>query len=476
MHLTRVALSGLLASVVFGAACNSGSLMNTASNPPGAQTASVSLTMGDTPPAGVAVISFEITVDKAMLEPGDVPLLSTSTQVEVKHLEIEKAFLSTAKVPAGQYTSIVVAFSSPELTIQNNSGSAIGNCANGAVCELKPTLTTPSVNFSGPPFPLTIGADSSSGLLLDFNLTNSLQSDLSVSPSISFSQVSGPQAGEQEGDGEGDDQEQEMEEVQSLVGPVTAVDPANSQFTLMDKATGQSLTINVDSNTEFSDFQEAGLTDAFSSLAAGQTVQVELSLMTGGSMLAKKVELLQAQNQAEGEIDGTIVTVDSATQFEMVVMQESEEDGEMSVGMPVTVMIASGAQFSVDTDGVILNSGLSFASASDLMVGQNVEVRRTSASSGTTIVSDQVRLRRSTLTATVNATNGTSFTVNSLSALFTGAGITEIQVTTTPQTEFEDVNGVGGLTQGDQVSLSGLLFKTSPDPTLVADAVRKREP
>src|SRR5947209_7323977 len=51
--------------------------------------AAVSLTITDTPPTGVTLLSFEVNVTGAMLNPGSVDLLGGKgpTQIEVKQLE-----------------------------------------------------------------------------------------------------------------------------------------------------------------------------------------------------------------------------------------------------------------------------------------------------------------------------------------------------------------------------------------------------
>src|SRR5713226_7510507 len=70
--------------------------------------AAVSVTMTDTPPAGVTLLSFEVNVTGATLNPGSVDLLGGKgpIQIEVKQLETESAFLSTATVTPGTFTSL----------------------------------------------------------------------------------------------------------------------------------------------------------------------------------------------------------------------------------------------------------------------------------------------------------------------------------------------------------------------------------
>src|SRR5713226_7894005 len=66
----------------------------------GAAAAAVSVTITDTPPTGVTLLSFEVSVTGATLNPGGVDLLGGKgpIQIEVKQLETESAFLSTATV------------------------------------------------------------------------------------------------------------------------------------------------------------------------------------------------------------------------------------------------------------------------------------------------------------------------------------------------------------------------------------------
>jgi len=479
MRSTRVLLLGLLVSAVLWNACGSGSMSPVVQNKPPAPadngTATVSLTMGDTPPAGVTILSFELKVTAAVLNPHDpthspVSLLAQPVEVEIKRLEIERAFLNTASVPADTYDSITVTFANPQLTILNTSSGPIAGCAAGTVCKLEPPLGPASVTVSSAPFPLDLTGNSQAGLLLDFNLNDSIQVDLSIQPSVSFTQLALVP---------GDDKpqpEEEMDEIEDVAGQVTAVDVANQQFTFLNPLNGQTLAIQVNDATRFEDFDEAGLANTFAALAVGQVVEVDLTLMTGGSLVAKRVELRHTENEVEDEFEGTVVAVDSPTQIKMIVVSESDDSGTIQVGDQVTVTLESGAQFRIDDDGLTVPSDLVFASAADLLVGQNVQVRAASGSSGAAVTTDRVRLRRSRFTAAVAAISDSNFSVNSLPGYFGMADppITQIDVRSTSETDFEDVSGISGLAVGNTVSLRGLLFKTSGNPLLLADTVRKR--
>jgi len=144
----------------------------------------------------------------------------------------------------------------------------------------------------------------------------------------------------------------------------------------------------------------------------------------------------------------------------------------------VTISINAGAQYAVDSDDLsaAIPSGVSFASASDLLVGQEVKVRLLIVSSpitGTTVTTDRVKLHLSQFPGTVASLNVLNFAVNNLPALFTSNGINQVQVVVSSGTEFEGVSGGSSLTAGNNVVLRGLLFKTAGDPILVAKKVRK---
>jgi len=78
------------------------------------------------------------------------------------------------------------------------------------------------------------------GIKLDFNVNTSIQNDLSINPAVTIAQVVHR---------EDADEDKEMEDLDEVEGQVTAV--GTNQFTLMNRRSGKSFTINVDSNTVF---------------------------------------------------------------------------------------------------------------------------------------------------------------------------------------------------------------------------------
>jgi uncharacterized protein DUF4382/uncharacterized protein DUF5666 len=431
----------------------------------------VVLTVSDVPPAGVTVLSFQLTVTGAVLDPGNVSLVSAPITVDVARLQAEAALLSLSQVPGGDYSSITLTFASPQLAIINNSAVAVANCAPGAVCKIQSSLTSTSVTYSASPFPVTVSAGSSTGLHLDFNLSNSLQSDLSATPTITFSEfLPGSSSAP-------------IEKIDSLLGVVKSVDAAQQQFTLQPGEPGPSnnppLTVAVDDQTQFVYFDQIGLPNDFSSVAVvlnrygvEATVEIDATVAAGGTLLARKIVFKQQPMPNERGGGGTIVSLPNPpAQFNVEMFEDLLGGITPPTSAPGTVMLDTGTQFSVDAQGLTLPAGFSFASANDLLVGQNASAN---VALILQFIADQVVLERSVLTATVKSVSGTTLVLDNLPGLFAAAGITEIQVATSTQTDFRNVSGAGGLSPQDEVSIRGFLFKTSGGPVLLADIVRKQ--
>ncbi len=465
-------------SLAFLASCGKYSPMNPRNDH---NAALVSLSMTDAPPAGVTILSFEVSLTGATLNPGNADLLGGKSpiRIELKNLETEAAFLSTASIPAGNYSTLNLNFANPELTFQNNTGATLAGCAPNAVCQIEPTAVL-AATVNGP---FNVSANTQSGLLVDVNLATVVSNSLAVDFSSPSAVTAQPQAGENNG---------ELEDLDDVNGTLQAV--IGSQFTL---ATSMgNIIVTTDSNTQFKDFTNCAAAN-FSCLQNGQSVDADLLLMASGSFLAKKVEL--ADDEAEGEnengngnggnddLEGVVFKVDSPSQFEIVVLDEMANIANVSAGNPVTVTLSTGGGLSFRVDSNGLNVPLSLQSAfegatdtSQLLPGQTVQIRNRSMSGGPapaaiTITTDRVRLRMASFTAAVSgAPSGANFNVGNLPGVFTSAGIQTIQVQTSSQTNFSNVAGVGSLTDGTSVSLRGLLFAGSPTPTLIADKVIKR--
>jgi len=90
----------------------------------------------------------------------------------------------------------------------------------------------------------------------------------------------------------------------------------------------------------FQDFERGGCTVSpqdFSCVKMDQILEVELSESGTGTMLAKRVEFVE--NASKQAIKGTITSVDSSTQFHMVVFKEEPAVNGISEGSPVVITI-----------------------------------------------------------------------------------------------------------------------------------------
>ncbi len=432
--------------------------------------AAVSVTITDTPPAGVTLLSFEVNVTGAMLNPGSVDLLAGKgpIQIEVKQLETESAFLSTATVTPGTFTSLTLTFANPELTFKNDTGAALAGCAVGAVCEIKPTGTlTSTVDFPGPG--IVIMANSPTGIQVDVNpdtiLSATLGVDFSLAGAVSVQQLTMKPAGE-------------LDDLDDLRGAVQNLDTTNKKFTL--HTSDGDFPITTDNNTEF-DFGACAANN-FTCLQNNQVVEVDAKLMAGGMFLAKKIGF--EDDVEDDELEGMVFKIDDATHFEMVVLDELRSVNNVSVGNP-TVVSLSNPGFQVKAEDLPVPSALQgdFEGATDtsrLLPGQTVQIRLTGpANPGppVAVTTNRVRLRMTQFTANVKAGSivPPNFSVDTLPALFTNAGTSSIHVQTSSKTDFERVSGVIALVDGNTVSLRALLFNNGAlPPELIAKKVRKR--
>lgn len=481
MRRANFALAIVIVCVGVLVACGGGSMSTQTST--GGGMVPMSLTIRDNPPMGVTVLSFEIQITGAALQPSDasmqaVSLLAKPTEVELEHLQTESALLANVNVPAGNYDGVTVTFASPQLTILNQTGATLTvggqNCLNMQICELNPALNAAMASVQAPmaPFPIMLSMNSPVELRMDFNVNTSIQqNDLSITPAISVKQIQ---------------KAEEDEDEIRVIGEVKSIDSMMGTFTVQDLFTGNPSTFSTGNNTEF-DFEDACNADDFSCLQMGQVVRVEAQQQQDGSLFATEVKLFAEGNQLA--IEGTVTTINAGANSFQIVIGHEEGFGEEQmqhggIGMPLTVVLVPAATFATDTTGISLPAGLNFASLADMMVGQSVRVHPTGLSiMGTppniSITADQVKLEPAQVTGTITAINGNAspptLTLGNLPPLFTNSGTSSLQVDVLSTTMFEDVSSLSGLNGGNIISVEGLLFKSTNPPTVVAEKIFKRE-
>ena len=153
----------------------------------------------------------------------------------------------------------------------------------------------------------------------------------------------------------------------------------------------------------------------------------------------------------------------------------------LNIGETATVQYSVSPQTTFDVDFAhadslpVSTSGFLFAVPADLVVGQQVSIRRNNTSSGATIKADRVRLRSSRITAAVSNIGSGIITLSSIPSVISGhGGISMILAQTTSPTIFFEIGGtinISDITQGLPVSVRGPLFNVSGGRTLAATKV-----
>ena len=510
--MRRITLALLIVVVgLFMAGCGSQS-STTSNNPPG-NTAPVGMTITDTPPQGVTVLFFQLSITGATLTSStgtQVSLLSSTNPipVNVSQLQSELFFLGATNVAGGTYNNLSVTFANPQLTIYNGSGSAIGSCANDTVCQITPSLTTGSswtVSFSStstPPFSVTLTAASPVAFKLDIHLDTVIQSDLSLDLSVpngvTVSVISPPPP--------------RLGKVRGTIQTVTSSSGSSSgQFTLQTWW-GRTFTIDVNGSTNYENFPTgANCTDTAGSigcLAAGQYVKVTVTLQSDGSLLATDVDYLapSAQLSVEGTIIG-LSTSNGNTIMDLILLWEpsSSMSNMLPLGHFAQVTVPPTASYAINWNGFTFTapSGvtLSFASASDLQVGQQVLVVvqgtvNTSGAAvssafgppGVTFTASDITLETSQITGTVASvpTSSGSFTLATFPVFFVPPSATPgsppswapviitVQTSANGATTLTNFSSLSTLAVNNVVSVDGWVFSTPPPTgaiTVAADQV-----
>jgi hypothetical protein len=474
-------LAVLLGIGLFGlslAGCGSSGTFTTGNPGTNAGMSTVSLTVGDDPPTGVAVLRFQVQITSAMLQPTDatqpaVSMLLGPTNVELLHLQTETAPLGNVNVPAGSYSSITASFANPQMTIFNNTNQTLTlgaqSCAAGQFCVFNPPLNQTSATVQAPtaPFPVTLSANSPLGFEMHFDVNASVQGDLTISPKITLKKVipATPTSPVSQF---------------HIIGRITSV--TNPSFMIQSGFGGLTASIATTATTAYN--FPACAADNFSCLVDGQVVEVGVSLIPGGTFTASSVRLLEQQNLPS--LQGIVVHVNAAqNQFDMILQDLQESFPSVLPGLLISVQTNNSTTFSVNTDGVTIPAGLTFTGASGLVAGQRVEIHPLATpvvTPGPTalplinVSADSVTLESSQVAGvvgTVNASgNPAGFTLLQLSPILAHSNISLIDVDTVTGTVFVDITGLGDMHSGDKVFVGGLLFNTTGAPTLVAERVR----
>jgi len=449
LRFTMLALAMGLALVAFG--CS-----NAANKTTTMTAANVQFKIGDAPADSVLSLVLTIThVDLMQQGGGTITVLDSPTKIELTHLAGTVESFVAANVPPGTYQSAAVSISTVDVTyIPASSTTPVGK-----TFTLNTTINVmfnPAVTISKAP----------SVLSFDFNAAQSLTFDSAgnvtgINPVITVS-VQVISSGEQEND-------EEHGEIEDMVGTISGAMAAS--FALTPEPGSSAQTFTVDANTKFED----GISQ-FADLNPGMLVEVDAVTQSDGSLLATKVELMEA---SEGmEADG-IVTATSGTSVTLLVLHEGGNMSTDMVGTPLTVDVSNAVFKSPlgNSDFSMLLRGLPFTPKFDkvtVAVGQRVQVNAPVTSQmKNSFSATQVRLQRQALSGTVGAApmgSNASFLLllDADSAFVKLTGVSSVNVYQGPGTQ--EMTPVAPSTK---IRVRGLLFFDGTNYQFVAARVAK---
>jgi hypothetical protein len=438
------------------------------STTPSAGNVPVVVTMGDTPPTGVTVLDSSIVVTGLTLVGQGVSndsLITSNKTVELSNLLTSTDLLADTNAVAGTYSGLTITFATPTLTIQNSSTAALSvngtTCNIGAICTVSPTLNSASVSITSSPFPLTLSANTPITLALDFNMNSSIQSNMTISPTVTVTTPAASNGNLQN---------------LAVTGQVTTA--SSSGFTVQDTNTGQPVQLSNGTGTTFSGFTTAnGATCATANTAAcvasNQNVLVNygISSTSPGTLTPTSVTLLPGITNG---IVGTVISKNTgANTFTMVTTGASPSETGTTVGQQLVVTLASNATFSTEATSLTVPVGDTFTALASILPGQTVEINATSFSSTAgTATANAVMLLPSQFTGTVTGVSGTNVTLNGLNGVFTGGGTNSLTVGTSAGTTYGGtLTGFSGITTGQTVTVGGAVYPTTTGVSVVGGQI-----
>jgi hypothetical protein len=446
----------------------------------GTTTASVSLVLvADTPPANLGLVSLKVVPTSITLTPstGTATTFNINSgngySFDLVRLQSDSAFLGTVpNVPTGTYTSIAVTFSGAEIAFFNGTGAAITSltpsCPAGAVC----VATFPGPFTSTITTSVAIGGNA--GVGIDVNLANAASitgSALTISftNSATTNVVSAfalPRSNSNLASGQLD-----------LIEDFTGIATVSGSTVTIAPAPGVNhppITAATASTTVYDIDPTGNLCSGATSLSAcftttGEAASMDAILNSDGTFTVQEIEPLLA-SPAVDTVEGTIVSISQniATQFSIIVTDvipaaSNSLITSLGIGSPLTVNLATGSNFRVDTKGLLVGSGITsnFTSGSDttaLRLGQSVAVHVnafTNASGTTAAIAnnvDTVTLRWSRFTATaVGSLTASLININTLPAYFSfdPTSSFEVQIFSGIQGQGTDVTNLDGIQDGN---------------------------
>ena len=467
MNGLRVFVStGLVFGVVLLGGCGSGNSTVTGTTTAGSST--VNFVVTDTPPSGVTVLSFQVQIASAVLQPGNVSILPRPVTVDLAQLATDTGFLASQVIGSATYTSMTVALANPQVTLMNTTAGTLSlngqSCSAGAVCTYVPALNQATLTISSGVFPLTVTANSTTGLAMDLSIPDLLQSDFSVSTASGASANVSLLPGNTK------------VELGDVLGTVTAVGSGTVNITT---ASGDSLVLTTGSVTAYS-YPSATCASANAAcVATNQIISADLSLPGDGGLAVNSLSYVGASGSAV--VKGLVLGIDDSGPEPVARMLVQREIGTTGLrpGQIAEVTLAPATTYGVGTVTYPAFAGGNFANASDVVPGQEL-FAGVASGSGTAFDASGLLLESSQVVGEVAAVNDATglVTVNGLSGLFTGARpvVQTVGVQTGSSTTYNGFSAadLGAIGAGNFLAAKGPLFSTAGVNVVASVVVRAR--
>ncbi|MFQ5744921.1 MAG: DUF4382 domain-containing protein [Acidobacteriota bacterium] len=453
-----------LSLALLGAGCGGGS---TAPPPPAGVPApggGTVVVVGQDAPAD-NIVKFEVDLMSVVLNPGNVSVLPQPERIELTSMQLEPELIRLAQgIPAGSYTSITLTLANPEVKFCPDTIPPTV-CTDANIQEVEPPLTNSSVTVN---ISFSVVAGQVTGLVVDFDLAASLVTDpiteaiTGVDPAavgavtVTLLDITGVQ--------------DELEDITGRVVSLNRTSSTSGTFVFEAFSSCDQITVTVDADTEFEDFDEANppLANTFDGVQANQIVEVDIDIEGDGGMVAEKVELEDELDDDDFEgliIETTRDGADRVTEFVMVLLEEPPCIASVPATDLITVTVPTDGSviWRIDDDDFIV-AATRFDEPAELEIGQKVDVDPVEdvTTATTAITAEKIKLEDQTIRGTVvtGSIVTPNFELDPNAALFPDQSI-EVE-TVTGQTRFDDLpNGVASLTNNQAVRVKGLLFRLS---------------
>jgi Domain of unknown function (DUF5666)/Domain of unknown function (DUF4382) len=433
-------LSGLLALIAVALTACGGS--GNASLSSGGNQSAVFVTGEDAPLP--SVLAFNVTVNSIALNNGSasVQILAQPTTVDFARLLGLRTLLGFNSVAAGTYNSVTVQLSSPVISYLDVTTTP------PSVGTMNGTFTASTVTVALPQ-PMVVAANGLAGLHMEFDLRQSIQVDGNgqitgtVDPHINVKAV---QAGDDDA------------EITDLRGGLVSVNVSGNSFVLQ-RSGGHNITVDVDSNTQFSGSYNLG------SLAPPMIIEVDGTVQADGSIMAKEVEVVCTDGAfVMGHIVAVTPSSGAAQTVTLLVGEELPAISSVQVGFPATIDVSAVTDYDIRHFNNWFTNYL--FNSSSLVVGQRIAIGG-SVDSSSNFTPHRIVLRRQGVvgnlvqgSVSINSGNLGSFQLqnNGLLGYVLNAPLT---VQTGASTQFLNADGLLGLsTAGNaQVAAAGLMLK-----------------